>query len=54
MMRWAGRVALVTGASCGIGASITVALAQKGIIVIGVARNIDKMKVSERGSVAIF
>ena len=49
-----GRVALVTGASSGIGAAITVALAQKGMIVIGVARNKDKVEVSERGCVAIF
>ena len=54
MERWAGRVALVTGASSGIGAAIAVALAQKGMIVIGVARNVDKMEVSERGSVSIF
>ena len=47
MERWAGRVALVTGASSGIGAAITVALAQKGMIVIGVARNKDKVEVSE-------
>ena len=47
MERWTGRVALVTGASSGIGAAITVALAQKGMIVIGVARNIDKVEVSE-------
>ncbi|XP_041347028.1 farnesol dehydrogenase-like, partial [Gigantopelta aegis] len=39
MERWIGRVALVTGASSGIGAAITVTLAQKGMIVIGVARN---------------
>ena len=54
MERWTGRVALVTGASSGIGAVITVTLAQKGMIVIGVARNKDKVEVSERGCMAIF
>ena len=54
MDRWAGRVALVTGASSGIGAATAVALAQKGMTVIGVARNKDKIEVREKRGVAFF
>ena len=54
MERWAGRVALVTGASSGIGAATAVALAQKGMIVIGVARNKDKIEASEKRGVTLF
>ncbi|CAD5125011.1 DgyrCDS13251 [Dimorphilus gyrociliatus] len=39
MDRWTGRVALVTGASVGIGASIAQKLVEGGMKVIGVARN---------------
>ena len=46
MERWSGRVALVTGASSGIGAGIATALAKNGMIVIGVARDVDRIKVS--------
>ena len=46
MDRWAGRVALVTGASSGIGAAIALALVNRGMQVIGCARNIDKITVS--------
>ena len=46
MERWSGRVALVTGASTGIGAGIATALVKNGMIVIGVARNVDRIKVS--------
>lgn len=45
MEGWAGKVALVTGASSGIGVAIAVSLVQNGMIVIGVARNIDKIQV---------
>ena len=43
---WSGRVALVTGASSGIGAGIATALVKNGMIVIGVARDVDRIKVS--------
>ncbi|BFZ03469.1 hypothetical protein BsWGS_06508 [Bradybaena similaris] len=44
MDKWKGRVALVTGASRGIGAAITEALAQSGMIVVGVARDIGPLE----------
>ena len=46
MERWSSRVALVTGASSGIGAGIATALVKNGMIVIGVARDVDRIKVS--------
>ncbi|GBM32196.1 Dehydrogenase/reductase SDR family member 11 [Araneus ventricosus] len=44
MERWNGRIALVTGASVGIGAAICRALVQHGMVVVGCARNLDKIK----------
>ncbi|KAJ4445490.1 Farnesol dehydrogenase [Periplaneta americana] len=46
MQRWAGRVAMVTGASSGIGAAITKELVNKGLRVVGMARRIDNIEVS--------
>ncbi|XP_076461369.1 dehydrogenase/reductase SDR family member 11-like [Babylonia areolata] len=40
MERWVGRVALVTGASAGIGYSVTKALVERGMKVVACARNI--------------
>lgn len=48
MERWKGRVALVTGASVGIGAAVTRALVQHGMRVVGCARNVDKIEVSHK------
>lgn len=45
MEKWKGKVALVTGASAGIGADLTVALANAGMIVIGAARRVDAIEV---------
>ncbi|KAM8835297.1 dehydrogenase/reductase SDR family member 11-like [Synchiropus picturatus] len=44
MERWRGRVALVTGASVGIGAAVARALVQQGMKVVGCARNVDKIE----------
>ncbi|XP_064110945.1 dehydrogenase/reductase SDR family member 11-like [Macrobrachium nipponense] len=44
MERWRGRVALVTGASAGIGAAICEKLVSYGMVVIGAARNVQKIQ----------
>ncbi|XP_026047119.1 dehydrogenase/reductase SDR family member 11-like isoform X1 [Astatotilapia calliptera] len=44
MERWRGRVALVTGASVGIGAAIAVELARLGMKVVGCARDVGKIQ----------
>ncbi|ROL53803.1 Dehydrogenase/reductase SDR family member 11 [Anabarilius grahami] len=46
MERWKGRVALVTGASVGIGAAVARALVQHGMKVVGCARNVDKIELT--------
>lgn len=44
MEKWVGRVALVTGASVGIGAAITRALVKHGMKVVGCARNVQQIE----------
>ncbi|XP_045929532.1 dehydrogenase/reductase SDR family member 11-like isoform X1 [Micropterus dolomieu] len=44
MDRWKGRVALVTGASVGIGAAIAKELVRSGMKVMGCARNVEKIQ----------
>ncbi|KAM9440405.1 dehydrogenase/reductase SDR family member 11a [Clarias gariepinus] len=44
MERWKGRVALVTGASIGIGAAIARTFVQQGMKVVGCARSVDKIE----------
>ncbi|KAF5293561.1 hypothetical protein FQA39_LY03046 [Lamprigera yunnana] len=43
MDRWIGKIAIVTGASAGIGSAIVVQLVQHGVKVVGLARRKDKM-----------
>ncbi|RXN37306.1 dehydrogenase reductase SDR family member 11-like protein [Labeo rohita] len=44
MERWIGRVALVTGASVGIGAAVAKSLVQHGMKVVGCARNVEQIE----------
>ncbi|XP_063348626.1 dehydrogenase/reductase SDR family member 11-like [Pelmatolapia mariae] len=44
MERWRGRVALVTGASVGIGAALAVELVRLGMKVVGCARDVGKIQ----------
>lgn len=46
MQRWVGQVALVTGASSGIGQAIARSLVKHGMKVIGCARNIKAIEVN--------
>ncbi|XP_053675846.1 farnesol dehydrogenase-like [Anopheles nili] len=43
MDRWVGKVAVVTGASSGIGAATTKALATAGMVTVGLARRLDRI-----------
>lgn len=45
MEKWTDKVALVTGASSGIGKAICEELVNHGVKVVGLARRIDKLKV---------
>ncbi|XP_050353227.1 farnesol dehydrogenase-like [Nymphalis io] len=56
MERWSGKIAIVTGASSGIGAALSLRLANHGMTVVGLARRthlIDELasKVTGKGSI---
>ena len=48
MNRWRGKVALVTGASSGIGYDLSRRLCELGMNVVGCARSIEKIEVSSK------
>lgn len=47
MERFAGRVALVTGVSSGIGEQVATLLVRAGLVVVGVARRQQRLVVSK-------
>ncbi|XP_073828465.1 uncharacterized protein [Musca autumnalis] len=52
MDRWQNKIAVVTGASSGIGAATCKALVEKGMIVVGLARRFEKMENQTRPLIA--
>ncbi|XP_073835621.1 farnesol dehydrogenase-like [Musca autumnalis] len=52
MDRWQNKIAVVTGASSGIGAATCKALVEKGMIVVGLARRVEKMENHTRSLIA--
>ncbi len=54
MEKWIGRVAVVTGASSGIGLAVATALVEHGMKVIGAARNLERLKELEKSLKGTF
>ena len=54
MDRWRNRVAVVTGASAGIGAALCKMLADNGMKVVGCARRVDKIEELAKENPAII
>lgn len=46
MDKWVGKVAVITGATEGMGNLLCKELVKAGVVVVGVARQIKKLKVS--------
>lgn len=54
MGRWRGKVALITGASAGIGYLLAKQLTKLGMNVVGCARNITKIEVQARFAIHLY